>query len=148
MISAQALSLIKDFEGLRLTSYKCPAGVFTIGYGSTGRDVVEGSAWTEADATRRLIIDCAYYENAILSKLTVPVESYELDAMVCLAYNVGFGNFRNSTLLKKVNLKELKLAAAEFLRWNKVKGKVLKGLDLRRRAEQLLFMTGKYTSKT
>jgi lysozyme len=135
----KGLDLIKSFEGLRLHSYQDSVGIWTIGYGSTGADIIAGMTWTEAQADARMAQDLAKFEQGVSEALTVTVTENQFAAMVALAYNVGLGNFKSSTLLKKVNAQDFAEAAKQFLRWNKAGGKVLAGLTRRREAEKALF---------
>lgn len=138
-INEQGLQIIKDFEGCRLTSYLCPAGVWTIGYGHT-TGVKPGMRITNADAERLLRQDLVRFENAVTQLVKVSVTPNQFSALVSFAYNVGVGALKNSTLLRKLNGKNYRGAADEFLRWNKASGKVLPGLTKRRNAERDLFL--------
>ena len=99
-ISAEGLNLIKRHEGLRLEAYKCPASVWTIGYGST-RDVHDGMIITEEQADKRLRWDCQTAENCV-NELGDLINSNQFDALVSFVFNLGCGNFNKSTLRKKV----------------------------------------------
>lgn len=139
-INSRGLALIKSYEGLELTAYRCAANVLTIGYGSTGSHVKEGMAITEAEAEELLRKDLARFENGV-SALTegVPTTDDQFSACVSLAFNIGLGAFAGSTLLKRHKLKNYVGAAKEFLRWNRAGGRVLKGLTRRREAEGRLY---------
>ncbi len=139
-INEKGLALIKEFEGCRLTAYRCPAGVWTIGYGHT-QDVKSGMAITKIDAERFLRQDIRRFEEAVTSLIKVPATSNQFSALVSFAFNVGINSLRTSTLLKKLNRGDLNGAANEFLRWNKAGGKELPGLTRRREAERKLFLT-------
>lgn len=152
-ISKTGLDLIKYFEGYKESAYLCSAGVPTLGYGTTrikGQPVKLGMTCTQAQAEAWLAVDVAQFEKDVNSLLTHPVTQSQFDALVSFAYNVGSDidtdtiaeGLGDSTLLKLVNRKEYILAAAEFLKWNKAAGKVVKGLVTRRRAEHLLFLGG------
>lgn len=138
----EGLELIKSFEGLRLKAYKCPAGVWTIGYGHT-KGVKEGDVITEEEAEEMLKRDLVSFEintrAAIIPKLT----EHQYDALTSLAYNVGMGNFRKSTLLRLINMGVTAREDIEgqFMRWVYAGGKKLTGLVRRRTAEvELYFM--------
>lgn len=139
------LDLIKSFEGLRLETYKCSAGVDTIGYGHTSAaghpKVGKGMKITEAEAEQMLAHDLGKYEDAVEKGLKVTPTGNQFAAMVSLCYNVGPGNFAKSSVLKKINAGDIKGAAQSFLAWNKAAGKVLAGLTRRREAEKKLFLT-------
>ncbi|TNC10833.1 lysozyme [Methylobacterium terricola] len=132
--------LIKSFEGLKLTAYKCPAGVWTIGWGTT-LGVTKGMTITLAQAEDLFSRDLVKFEKAVEKNVTVPLNENQFAALVSFAYNLGEGNLKSSTLLKKVNAGDFKAAAAEFPKWNKAGGKVLAGLTRRRADEAKLFNT-------
>ena len=145
-IGTTGLELIKEFEGCKLLSYKCPAGVWTIGIGSTryadGSLVKQNQALpTEAAAVHLLAQTLATYEHAV-NVIGVDLTQNEFDALVCLCYNIGAGNFASSTLVKMLKTGEPKSEIAQqFLRWNKAGGKEMAGLTRRRKAEAELFLT-------
>lgn len=138
-LSPNGVELIKHFEGCRLTAYKCPAGVWTIGYGSTGTHVYEGLSITEEYAEELLRDDLLRFESGVLSAVTVPINQDQYDALVSFSFNVGLGNLKSSTLLRKLNSRNYVGAENEFQRWNRAKGRVLSGLTRRRHAESRLF---------
>lgn len=133
--------LIKSFEGLRLKAYKCPAGKWTIGYGST-TGVREGDEITEEEAEERLANSLQLYEAAVARAVDVPIRGYQFDALVSFVYNVGIRAFKGSTLLKKLNAGDDHGAAEEFLRWKYINGAPSNGLLRRRKAERELFQKG------
>ena len=143
--ATKGISLIKEFEGCRLTAYKCPAGVWTIGYGHTGtvdgKAVISGMTITAVKATELLKKDLASFEAAVNSYVTVPITQNMFDALVSFTFNCGSGALKTSTLLKKLNAKDYNGAAAEFPKWNKAGGVVLNGLVRRRKREQELFLS-------
>lgn len=131
------LELIKKYEGFSSEAYKCPAGVWTIGYGHTGVDVTEGITITEKEATLLLKKEVEKLQEQILFLLDNRVTTNELDALTSLVYNVGLGAFKKSRLLKRINSRDNpELIAKEWIEFNKVSGKVMKGL-VRRRAEEI-----------
>lgn len=132
------IQLIKRFEGLYLKAYVCPAGVLTIGYGHT-RGVKPGDEINELQAEIYLIEDLEEVEKQ-LNHLSLPVNQNQFDALCSFIFNLGIGNFMQSTLLKKLKAGD-KTAADEILRWDKSGGKVLPGLTARRKAEYDLFCT-------
>lgn len=136
-------ALIKEFEGYRATAYICPAGVVTIGYGTTqilGKPVLLGMQITTDEADRFLEEDLKKFETSINKNVLVELTQNQFDALVAFVYNVGIGNFTKSTLLKKLNAGKISEAANEFLKWNKANKKVLAGLTRRRTAERELFL--------
>ena len=140
-LSEAGLSLIKEFEGLQLTAYRCSANVLTIGYGHTGSDVYEGKSITEAEAEKLLLADCESSQQCVSSFVHVPLTQFEFDALVSFVFNVGSTAFINSTLCKLLlSGAERSVVAAEFPRWVKAGGKTLPGLVRRREAEKALFL--------
>ena len=137
-ISDRGKSLIKKYEGLRLTAYKCPAGVWTIGYGHTA-DVLEGQKISEKQADEFFDKDIKQFEDAVNSLVKVPLKQGQFDALVSFVYNVGKTAFANSTLLKLLNQKKYALAGNELSRWVYVRDKKLVGLVKRRIDEKFLF---------
>ena len=137
-MSNEFLVKLKKFEGLRLKAYKCPAGVWTIGYGHTGNDVHEGLSITEYKATELLISDLNKFEVGVSLALgDTKLNQHQFDALVDFAYNCGLGNLRKSTLLKKIKFNPENYVGieVEFKKWNKGGGKVLPGLVKRREEE-------------
>ena len=135
--SQRGINLIKQFEGVRLTAYKCPAGVYTIGYGHT-RGVQRGMKITEEEASTYLTTDLRNSEKE--------VERYdgiyhwnqnEFDALVSFTFNCGATNLR--ALLRNGRRNRSQIAATLPL-YRKAGGKVLKGLERRRAAEKALFL--------
>ena len=117
-----------------MTAYKCPAGIWTIGYGHT-RNVHKGEIIIQQQADELLKQDLLVYEAGInVMKLNINQNQY--DSLVSFAFNLGLGALQKSTLLKriKVNPNDTKIKD-EFLRWSYAGGKQLKGLLLRRQAE-------------
>ena len=143
-ISDKGVQFIKQFEGLSLVAYR-PVPTekhLTIGYGHYGADVQAGQTISKERAEQMLRSDIQRFELGVARHVTAPVNQDQFDALVSLAYNIGLGAFQSSTLLKKLNQKDYKGAAAEFGRWNKGGGKVLKGLVTRRQKERDLFEKG------
>ena len=142
--SSKCIDLIRRFEGFKPAPYLCPAGKATIGFGSTryadGRAVtLEDDPITESEALALLHETLTQYEQAVTKAVKVPITQNQFDALVDFAYNAGAGNMASSTLVKKLNLGDLKGAAAEFDRWVFAAGVRLRGLTLRRQAERELF---------
>jgi len=134
----KAKRIIKEFEGLRLTSYLCPAGVWTIGYGHT-KGVKKGMKIDQTEADRLLDIDLIDVARAIRKFVKVDLNDNQAQSLVSFIFNVGSGAFSKSTLLKKINLKEFAFPSLEFDKWVYAKGKKLPGLVRRRKAERDLF---------
>ncbi len=142
--SESGIGLIKQFEGLELEAYQDIAGIWTIGYGHTGADVVEGMKISERDAEELLRRDLKPREQAVDNAVKVALNQNEFDALVSFVYNVGAAAFRGSTALKRLNRGD-RIGAAEALTWwNKATvGGVLRevlGLTRRRAMERALFL--------
>lgn len=131
-------------EGNVLTAYKDSVGVLTIGVGHTSAAgpplVAAGMTITAAEADAILSRDLGNVESALRSTVTLPLSQNEFDALVSLTFNIGATAFKNSTLLKKLNIGDRAGAADQFLVWNKAGGKVLQGLVNRRQAERAQFL--------
>jgi len=145
-INKTGLDLIKEFEGFRSEAYKDSAGVWTIGYGTTGRAGVgivprPGGTITQAEAEYYLEKAIGKFSEAIAPKITAPINENEFSAFVSLAYNIGPGAFVRSSALRHFNAGNKALAADAFLLWKMAGGKVLAGLVRRREAERKLFLT-------
>lgn len=135
-ISQKGIDLIKKFEACRLTAYRCPAGVWTIGYGHTG-DVRQGQTITRNYAETLLRSDLIKFELKV-SKYDPQYNwnQNEFDAMVSFAYNIG-----NIDQLTDRGNRSRKEIAEKILLYNKAEGQVLNGLIRRRNAERELFLT-------
>jgi lysozyme len=142
----KGIPIIRKFEGLKLRAYLCPAGVWTIGYGSTffenGSKVQEGDKITLDRADRLLFFVVTKFENEVKKIVKSAINENQLGALTSFAFNVGAGNLAKSTLLKKVNANPNDATIRdEFMRWTKAGGKVLNGLVTRRKAEADLYFT-------
>lgn len=137
--SQKGIDLIKKFEGCALRAYKCPAGVYTIGYGHTN-NVRPDDVITQKEAEDLLKIDLVRFENAVNAAVRIALTQNRFDALVSFTYNVGINALQTSTLLKKINKGDYTGAAGQFLLWNKAGTKVLEGLVRRRAAEKDLFL--------
>jgi len=141
MINAAGIALIKQFEGCRLTPYADLAGVLTVGWGHTGDDVKAGVPWSQKKADAVFINDVAQRVPAVLAACKVEPNENQLAAMVSLAYNIGLGAFKKSTVLRLHNAGNFVGAANAFTMWNKAGGVVRAGLTRRRAAEMALYLT-------
>lgn len=140
-----AIDMVADFEGFRSHAYLCPAGVWTIGYGTTsasgvGLKVEPGRSISEPHARMYLRHALTIFAAKIASKIKVGLTSEEWAAILSLAYNIGPTAFARSTVLRKLNVGDRLGAADAFLMWNKAGGKILKGLRLRRERERAVFL--------
>lgn len=140
-ISNEGVELIKRHEGCRLTAYKCPAGILTIGYGHTGADVTAGMGINTQQADELLRKDLSSAERAVTTE-GLRINQNQFDALVSFVYNIGAGAFRSSTLLKMIRINPLSLnIRTEFAKWCKAKGTTLPGLALRRKQEAELYFS-------
>lgn len=142
--------LIKPFEGyakLTITggcqSYPDPGtkgSPWTIGWGSTGPNIGSNTVWTKAEAQAALDNHLLYFTTALLklSPSLIKASDRRLAALISFVYNCGLGNYRISTLKKRVDAGDWESAATEILKWNKASGRVLPGLTKRRTAEAML----------
>lgn len=131
--------LIKKYEGLKLTSYLCPAGVPTIGWGHTyGVKLNRTISVEEAE----VLLDHDYQEaeDDVLEVITIPLTENQLGALTSFVFNLGVGKLIGSTLRKKLNTGDYVGAAEEFDKWVFSKGKKLNGLVKRRAEERQLFL--------
>ena len=144
-LSNNGMSLLEQFEGLRLEAYLDSAGIATIGFGTikypNGSKVKLGDKTTKAQAKEYKLHDLKEFESTVNTSVNVQLSQNQYDALVSLSYNIGSGAFKNSTLLKKLNSGDYKGAAEQFLVWNKVNSKRVQGLVNRREAERKLFLS-------
>lgn len=146
-INQDTINLIKSYEGLVLQAYPDPATgdePWTIGYGTTiypnGVKVKRGDIITKAQAESFLVSDITKFAIKVASLLKKNLTDNQFGAIVSFTYNVGLGNLKISTLLKKVNINPNDTSIAnEFPKWNKANGKVMLGLTRRRKAENDLY---------
>lgn len=149
--SAACFDIIKQFEGLakkrpdgRIEAYPDPASggdPWTIGYGSTGKDIKRGTVWTLQECEARIEADVIRFAIGVAKLVEggAATSQNEFDALVSFAYNLGLGNLQASTLLKKHRAGNKAGAAGEFLRWDKAAGHVMAGLTRRRVAESEMY---------
>ncbi len=138
--SDAGLALTKEFEGLRLEAYQDCGGIWTIGYGHTGRDVRPGRRVSEFEAEVLLRADLRDAIASVNRSIEVPIAQHQFDALVDFCYNAGRGNFERSSLLRKVNLEDFEGAAFQFGLWVNVDMKPVPGLVRRRAAEAAMFL--------
>jgi lysozyme len=108
---------------------------WTVGFGTTGTDIGPSTTTTPPQALVRLLRDVHEFEGALHRCVTVPLHQHEYDAYLSLAYNIGAGAFCGSTLVKLLNGRDYAAACEQIKRWDKFKGKPLRGLTLRRQRE-------------
>jgi lysozyme len=149
-INQATVDLVKRWEGFKATAYLCPAGVWTIGYGTTSRagicvTVTKGMTTTERQAEEWLRKGLDKFAAQIRPAITATINDNQFGAFLSLAYNIGPAAFRGSSALRHFNAGDTAKAAAAIKLWNKatVNGKrqVLQGLVNRREDEVRLFNT-------
>lgn len=133
--TSNGLHLTQQFESCRLTAYQDVKGVWTIGWGHTGPEVVEGLIWSQAQADEALQNDIQWAVNVVNHLVTFQLTQDEFSATTDFVFNVGSGNFASSTLLKDLNAGNLTAAAAQFDLWDHASGQIVAGLLRRRQAE-------------
>jgi lysozyme len=140
--SERLITATKEAEGFRANAYWDPTGAcWTCGFGET-LNVTQHSTMTEAQASEQLGARLQHFGNEVLKLVKVSLTQGQFDALTDLAYNVGVGNLKSSTLLKLLNAGDYAAAGKEFPRWNRSGGKVLPGLTKRRALEQSWFLEG------
>lgn len=128
------ISKIKEFEGFSSTAYTCAGGVWTCGFGTT-KGITATTRCTRQEAEQWLRRDLAPIE-AYLNTIPEIDTQGKFDSLCSFIYNLGLGNFKSSTLLKKIKAgAPVEEIQAEFRRWVYAKGKKLKGLVRRREWE-------------
>ena len=137
-INEDGVTLVKEYEGLHLTPYLCPANIWTIGYGHT-RTVRAGMRVTQEQAAQLLEDDLRIAERAVERLVDVTLTDNQFAALVSFVFNVGTANFERSTLLKLLNRGWYEQVPAQLMRWNRASGEVLGGLARRRAAEARLW---------
>ncbi|MDG2989482.1 lysozyme [Candidatus Synechococcus calcipolaris G9] len=139
-----AADLIKHFEGLSLTAYRCPAGIWTIGWGATigqtGQPIHPNQTVSLAEANTLLQRDMGIAQDGLMKLVQVSLSDLERQALVSFVFNIGLGAFGRSTLLFLLNQGHKAEAAKQFDRWVYADGKVLAGLERRRKAEKAMFL--------
>ena len=141
--SDRGINFIAEFEGFEPKIYKDAAGYPTIGFGhliKPGEEHKFRNGITRSEAIQLLKEDIRDSERGVNHYTKVALNQNEFDALVSFVFNLGSGNYRSSTLLRKLNAGDKLGAADQFLRWNKAGGKVLSGLTRRREAERALFL--------
>ena len=142
-ITQSGIDLIVKYEGVRLTPYKCPAGLWTCGVGhliGDGKSLPDSwnKCFTLAEVYSILANDLIKYENAVNRYIKVALTQNQFNALVSFTYNLGIGTLQRSTVRQKINRLDFKGAIKSLLRYDKAGSVALKGLTLRRRAEAKL----------
>lgn len=136
--------MLAHHEGVRRKPYRCPAGLWTVGVGhliGDGRSLPDSwnRTFTLEEVYDLLAKDVAKFERGVSKFVPVPLSQGEFDCLVSFSFNLGLGTLQRSTI-RQALLRGDKIAAMESLRkYNKAGGKVLKGLDNRRKDEEAMF---------
>jgi lysozyme len=159
-VSEEGLKLLKHHEGFRKKPYQCAAGIWTIGYGhamygdqlkipSTPEGMAARKAyplkpednriWSKEEIDALLVKDVVRFERAVKRYITVPLRQCEFDGLISAVYNLGGGWLQRSPVRQKINRGDKEGAMEQLLKYNKAGGKVLRGLDNRRKDEVALF---------
>ena len=154
-VSDKLIEMIKHDEGVKTRPYQCPALLWTVGVGhvidpnhakvklADRKQLLIPDGWDRTlsmdEVNDILKKDLARFEAGVMRLCPKTEKQGQFDALVSFSFNVGLGNLQNSSLRMKHNRGEFEAAAEEFLKWNKAGGKVLKGLDKRRRGEKALY---------
>jgi lysozyme len=146
MINSASSALIKDYEKCKLKAYRCPAGIWTIGWGTTAEAGVGvkpnyGMVITQAQADHYFNLTIEKFLSEMRPFIKKPINDNELGAFVSLAYNIGTPKFNKSSALRFFNAGDKTRAADAILLWNKADGKLSNGLVRRRASERALFLT-------
>lgn len=143
-VSENGRQLIERNEGCVLHAYRDVVGVLTIGYGCTGRGVYEGETITQSEADQMLADRLAdEFEPGVGVAIgDTPTTQSQFDAMVSLAFNIGLGHFKTSSVLRLHNEQSYAAAADAFLLWNKAGGRILSALTRRRNEERAMYLSG------
>jgi lysozyme len=144
LVSPQLAEFVAAWEGFRADAYRCSAGVWTIGYGST-EGVKPGDTITRAEALDRLMVHLEADARVVDQAVDEGLAAHERDALISLVYNIGRAAFNRSSLLSLLTAGNKAAAADQFLRWNRAGGKVNRGLTKRRAAERNLFLNADYS---
>ena len=142
-ISNKGLQLIRKYEGCKTTPYRCPAGLYTVGYGhviGNGLQLPDqfNRTFSLGEIDELLRTDLARFEQGVLRYCPVYLTQCQFDALVSFSFNLGLGVLQRSTLRQKINRGDAD-AAKVILKYNMAGGRILKGLTRRRQAEYNLF---------
>lgn len=147
-ISQNGINLIKKFEGVRYKPYKCPAGLFTIGYGhliGDGKQLPDSynRTFTESEVDAILRKDLIRFERGVTMLFPVSYRFTQgmFDCLVSFAFNGGVGLLQRSTVRSALLRGDKEMAGQSLLKYCRGGGKILRGLQLRRQAEYKLLMT-------
>ena len=145
-INSKGLNLIRMSEGYSAVPYLCSSGVPTIGIGTTigenGRPITLDHPRIDPLMAEMLFVrDLKFFSHSIRNLCKVPLNNNQFSALCSLCYNIGAGNFRASTLLRKLNRGDYDGAGDQFQWWRRSKGLINRGLVIRRERERVLFFS-------
>jgi lysozyme len=142
--SKKCLEMLAHHEGIRQKPYKCPAGLWTIGVGhliGDGKSLPD--SWNRTFSLEEvyaiLAKDVIRFERGVERLITIPLTQNQMDAIISFTFNLGIGCLQRSSVRQKLNRGDKEGAIESLLKYNKAGGKVLKGLDNRRKDEAALF---------
>ena len=144
-VSKQCLEMLAHHEGVRQKPYRCPAGLWTVGVGHLiGDGITLPDSWNRTFSLEEvyaiLASDVRKFELGVGRYINVKLTQNQFDALVSFAFNLGLGTLQRSTLRAKLNRGDKAGAIKSLLKYNKAGGKVLRGLDNRRKDEAMLFL--------
>ena len=144
--SKQCLEMLAHHEGVRTKPYRCPAGLWTVGVGHLiGDGLTLPDSWNRTFSLEEvyaiLASDVRKFELGVERYINIELTQNQFDALISFAFNLGLGTLQRSTLRAKLNRGDKEGAIESLLKYNKAGGKVLKGLDKRRKDEAALFMS-------
>jgi lysozyme len=142
--SKKCLEMLAHHEGIRQKPYKCPAGLWTVGVGhliGDGKSLPD--SWNRTFSLEEvyaiLAKDVIRFERGVERLITIPLTQNQMDAIISFTFNLGIGCLQRSSVRQKLNRGDKEGAIESLLKYNKAGGKVLKGLDNRRKDEAALF---------
>jgi lysozyme len=140
--SQSCIALAQASESCRLAAYQDVKGVWTCGWGSTGKDVYFGITWTQEYADLRFQHDLSAAGHSVEALVKVPLTQGQFDALTDFVYNLGSGHLASSTLLKLLNMGNYADAGQQLLKWDIAAGEHQPGLTIRRQKELELWNGG------
>jgi len=144
--SQVGIDLIKHYEGYKTKPYRCPAGLYTVGYGhviNDGRVLPTdcNRVFLKDEINALLIADLKRFERGVTMYCPVQLTQNQFDALISFSFNLGLGTLQRSKVRQRINRNNIVGAGEVLLKYNTARGKVLKGLDLRRKDEYALLMS-------